>query len=106
MDGYFTSPIMSIASSGSNDLPAFRRQHVALLGQIAAAAEVLALAADHQHLHFIVGVGFMNQVRIVLTHADVGRVQGIHPVEGQIRNAILPILLVADVLLRFFFISS
>jgi hypothetical protein len=42
------------------------RKHLILLGQVAARTEVLALAADHQHLHVIVDVRLMHQVGVEL----------------------------------------
>ena len=56
-------------------------QHAALLGQISAAAEILTLAADHDHLDVVVDVALVDDVGVELPHPQTGRVLRVGPVE-------------------------
>jgi hypothetical protein len=76
-------------------------QHGTLFGEVAAAAEILSLAADHDHLHVVVNVAFVDEVGVDLAHPQCGRVLRVRTVEGDRRDPILLVLLELDVLLGF-----
>src|ERR1700761_2651147 len=76
-------------------------QHRTLLGQVTATTEILALAADHDDLDVVVHVALVDQVGVVLPHAQRGRVELLRTVEGDVRDPVRLILLELDVLLGF-----
>lgn len=76
-------------------------QHTALFGQVPAAAEVLPLAADHHHLDVVVHVALVDQVGVILPHAQGGGVLRVGTVEGDVGDPVLLVLFELDVLLGF-----
>jgi hypothetical protein len=76
-------------------------QHRTLLGQVSATAEILSLATDHHDLDVVVDVALVDQVGVVVTHAQRRRVQLLRTVEGDISDPVLLVLLELDVLLGF-----
>jgi hypothetical protein len=74
-------------------------QHGSLFRQIAAAAEVLPLTADDDHLDVVIDVALVNEVGVHLAHAERGRVLCLRTVEGDGGDAVLLVLLEPDVLL-------
>jgi hypothetical protein len=61
---------------------------------------VIACTADDQDLDVIIDVGAVDEVSVQQPHADRRRVVLVRPVEGEIRDFGLFVLLVLDELLR------
>ena len=66
------------------------------LGEVLAGAEVVALAADDEHLHVVVDVGLVQQVGVAEPHGDRRRVEVVGPVQREGGDLGRRVLLVAD----------
>src|ERR1700757_1135309 len=76
-------------------------QHRPLFGQVPATTEILALATDHHDLDLVVDVALVDQVGVVLPHAQGGGVLRLRTIEGDVGDSVLLVLLEPDVLLGF-----
>ena len=66
------------------------------LGEVLPGAEVVAGAADHEHLHVVVDVRLVQQVGVAEPHPDRRRVEPLGTVEGERGDLGVGILLVED----------
>src|SRR5271166_899006 len=76
-------------------------QHRALLGQVPATAEILALTTDHHDFHVVIHVALVDQIGVVLPHPQGGCVLRVGTIERDVGDSVLLVLLELDVLLGF-----
>ena len=74
---------------------------VPLLGQVPAAPEILTLASDDDDFDVVVDVALVDQVGIVMPHAERRGIELLWPVERDVGDSVLGVLLEPDVLLGF-----